>query len=123
MKRFRINAETAWPITDYGSSFRLTRLLGSQSGETRIDFAWLGPGDQIARHPASLPQLFCVLDGAGWVSDGNGVEQPITAGEAVFWSSGELHATRTDAGLTALMIQSAELNPERSFCGQERGEV
>jgi quercetin dioxygenase-like cupin family protein len=112
MMRFRTGPETAWPITDYGSSFRLTRLLRSETKETRVDIAFLGPGDQIARHRAGRPQLFCVLEGSGWVSGGDEIEHPITAGDATFWSHGELHAARTETGLTALIIQSEELDPE-----------
>ena len=109
MKRFHIGSETAWPITDYGSSFRLIRLLKSETQEARVDIAYLAPGDQIARHRAGLPQLFCVLEGSGWVSGDDEIEHPITAGEAVFWSHGELHA--------ALIIQSEELDPEALITG------
>jgi quercetin dioxygenase-like cupin family protein len=117
MKRFRTGPETAWPIIDYGSSFRLTRLLRSESKEARVDIAYLAPGDQIAQHHAGLPQLFCVLEGSGWVSGDDEIEYPIAAGEAAFWFHGELHSTRTETGLTALIIQSEELDSEALLTG------
>jgi quercetin dioxygenase-like cupin family protein len=58
MRRFRTGPETAWAITDYGSAFRLLRLLRNETKEARIDLAYLAPGDQIARHRADHRQLF-----------------------------------------------------------------
>jgi hypothetical protein len=54
-----------------------------------------------------------VLDGAGEVAGADGEFQPIAAGEAVFWSAGEEHETRTDDGLTALIIEGPGLQPLR----------
>jgi hypothetical protein len=53
-----------------------------------------------------------VLEGSGWVSGDDEIEHPITTGEAAFWSHGELHAAHTEPGITALIIQSEELDPE-----------
>jgi hypothetical protein len=41
----------------------------------------------------SYPQILAVLDGSGNVSGPTGVEEPIEAGEAVFWQGGEEHET------------------------------
>jgi quercetin dioxygenase-like cupin family protein len=65
----------------------------------------LAPGGRIARHPASYPQILAVLEGAGEVSGASGVDQPIWAGEAVFWQAGEEHETKSADGLTALIIE------------------
>jgi quercetin dioxygenase-like cupin family protein len=43
------------------------------------------PGGRIRRHPATYPQIFAVLEGSGEVSGANGVDEPIRAGEAVFF--------------------------------------
>ena len=42
------------------------------------------PGGRLRRHPAGSPQILAVLEGSGEVSGGNGVDEPIGAGEAVF---------------------------------------
>jgi quercetin dioxygenase-like cupin family protein len=68
-------------------------------------------GGRIARHPASVPQILAVLEGSGWVSGGDGAEERIEAGEAVFWTAGEEHETRTERGLTALIIEGEGLRP------------
>ena len=65
----------------------------------------VSPGGRIARHPATYPQILAVLDGSGSVSGASGVDEPIEAGEAVFWQAGEEHETRTTHGLTALIIE------------------
>ena len=68
------------------------------------------PGGRLLRHPATFPQVLAVLEGSGAVSGGEGVVEPIAAGEAVFWHKGEEHETTSDAGLTALIIEGEGLN-------------
>jgi len=65
----------------------------------------VAPGGRIARHPASYPQVLAVLDGFGNVSGPSGVDEPIEAGDAVFWEAGQEHETKTADGLTALIIE------------------
>lgn len=73
----------------------------------------LGPAGRIARHPATVPQIFAVLEGAGRVSGADGDFQPIAAGEAVFWFAGEEHETTTEHGMTALILEGDGLEPFR----------
>jgi quercetin dioxygenase-like cupin family protein len=73
----------------------------------------LAAGGRIARHPATYPQILAVLEGSGEVSGARGVDEPIQVGEAVFWSAGEEHETRTAEGLTALIIEGHGLEPSR----------
>ena len=69
------------------------------------------PGGRLRRHPAGpLPQIFAVLEGSGEVSGEDGVDEPIEAGEAVFWHGGEVHETRSAGGLTALIIEGENLD-------------
>jgi quercetin dioxygenase-like cupin family protein len=65
----------------------------------------LEPNGKIACHPASVPQILAVLEGSGLVSGEDGEPQPINAGEAVFWSAGEVHETVSEEGLTALILE------------------
>ena len=57
------------------------------------------PGGRLRRHPASDPQIFAGLEGLGEVSGADGDDEPIEAGEAVFWHEGEVHETKSAAGL------------------------
>ena len=69
------------------------------------------PGGRIARHqPGPNPQILAVLEGSGEVSGASGVDEPIEAGEAVFWGEGEEHEVKTTGGLTALIIEGSDLD-------------
>jgi quercetin dioxygenase-like cupin family protein len=67
------------------------------------------PGGRLRGHPGH-PQIFAILDGSGEVSGANGVDEPIGAGEAVFLHEGEDHEMKSEAGLTALILQGASLD-------------
>ena len=68
------------------------------------------PGGRIRRHPGTYPQILAVLEGSGEVSGANGLDEPIVAGEAVFLHEGEDHEMKSEAGLTALIIEGESLD-------------
>jgi len=68
------------------------------------------PGGRLRRHPAGSPQILAVLEGSGEVSGANGVDEPIGAGEAVFLHEGEDHEMKSEAGLTALIIEGEHVD-------------
>ena len=110
MKRLSFDAGSAFTPTD-------DRLEGvtiaplTPPADVRAAIFRLGPGGRIARHPATMPQILAVLEGAGHVSGPDGVFAPIASGEAVFWGAGEEHETVTDGGLTALVLEAYGLEP------------
>lgn len=69
------------------------------------------PGAVIHRHPASTPQIIAVLSGRGEVAGGDGMFQPLEEGRGVFFAKGEEHETRTDEGMTALIMEGQDLRP------------
>ena len=69
----------------------------------------VAPGGRLVRHPATFPQILAVLEGSGEVSGADGVVEPIAAGEA-FWHEGEEHETKSEVGLTALIIEGESLD-------------
>ena len=48
------------------------------------------------------------------MSGANGVDEPIGAGEAVFLHEGEDHEMKSEAGLTALIIEGESLDRFRA---------
>jgi mannose-6-phosphate isomerase-like protein (cupin superfamily) len=68
------------------------------------------PGGRLRRHPAGSPQILAVLEGSGQVSGAKGVDEPIGAGEAVFLHDGEYHEMKSEAGLTALIIEGEHVD-------------
>ena len=76
-----------------------------RSEDIAITVLHVAAGGEIGRHPAPSDQLFLVLNGSGAVSGGDGVWEPIAAGQAAIWSAGEEHATRADDDLTAVVVE------------------
>ena len=76
------------------------------------------PGGRIRRHPGTYPQILAVLEGSGEVSGANGVDEPIGAGEAIFLHEGEDHEMKSEAGLTALIIEGESLDRYRLVAGR-----
>ena len=116
MERLSFDADIAFsPAEELLDGVTIAPLTGSIFAGAPCQAAVfrLAPGGRIARHPAMVPQILAVLEGSGTVSAESGVEEPIEAGEAVFWSAGEDHETRSEAGLTALIIEGDGLEPFR----------
>ena len=79
--------------------------------EAQISHLQLGPGGLLGLHPAATPQLFVVVGSSGWVSGEASGRAPITPGQVAFWEKGERHASGTDTGLAAIIIESERLDP------------
>jgi quercetin dioxygenase-like cupin family protein len=108
LERFRFGSDVAFApreeLLDGVTVAPLSRSISHGSPVQTAVFR-VAPGGRIARHPATYPQILAVLDGSGNVSGPSGVDEPIEAGEAVFWQAGEEHETKTTDGLTALIIE------------------
>ena len=116
MERFVFTPESAFtPLQELLQSVTIAPLTPPLSDTAAFQAAVfrVAPGGRIARHAATVPQILAVISGSGEVSGADGLGQAIAAGEAVFWSEGEEHETRTDAGLTALVLEGRGLVPFR----------
>jgi quercetin dioxygenase-like cupin family protein len=71
------------------------------------------PGGRL-RGGRGMPQILAVFEGSGEVSGANGVDEPIGAGEAVFLHEGDDHGMKSEAGLTVLILQGANLDRFRA---------
>ena len=106
MRLLRFGSEQSRSIDRFGSrEFHLAPL--ARTTESQISYARLGAGGIIGRHPAASRQVLAVVEGSGFVSGADGVEQAIAAGTAAVWEEGEEHLTRTDHGLVAIVIEGA----------------
>jgi len=70
----------------------------------------VGAGGRLGRHGAGSEQLVLVVSGSGWVSGSDGERVSIRAGEAAIWSAGEEHESGSDEGMTALVVEAAQLD-------------
>ena len=117
MERFTFASEVAFvPRGDLLEGVTVAPLTPSIFEGSPIQAAIFrfAPGGRLARHPATLPQILAVLEGSGEVSGEDGVAEPIAAGEALFWSQGEEHETRSASGLTALIIEGEQVERFRA---------
>ena len=114
MERFSFDADGAFtPREELLERVTIAPLTAPSSERSPVQAAVFrfAPGGRIARHPAgSRTQILAVLEGAGAVSGEAGVDEPIEAGEAVFWRAGEEHELKTTGGLTALIIEGRDLD-------------
>lgn len=51
------------------------------------------------------------MNGEGYVRGDKEQYFKVHSGDAVYWEKGEWHETKTDKGLTAIVIESESLNP------------
>lgn len=64
----------------------------------------------VGYHQAVVPQLLLIVEGEGFVRGETDDYINVQCGEVVFWKQGEWHETKTDMGLTAIMIESESLD-------------
>ena len=83
-----------------------SRSARSGSPPTRT-WSWSGsrPRGVIGRHPAAGRQLLAVVSGDATVSGHDGVAVEIGPGQAAVWEPNEPHETRSEHGLTALVVE------------------
>ena len=109
MQLLSFDRQTAHAVVEYDSvGFFLARVARLQ-GTASVIVAYLAPGGVIGRHPATQDQLLVVVEGTGTVAGGDNRPVPIRQGQAAFWHAGEQHETRTESGLTAVIIEGGGL--------------
>lgn len=90
---------------------RLTRARIAGSGGVSV--IRIEPGGILGRHSAVIDQLFCLIEGDGWVSGSDGGRVPLSRGQAALWQAGEGHESGTETGMTALVVEIEECMPRR----------
>lgn len=113
MERFAFGPDVAFvPRGDLLHRVTVAPLTApaGEGSEVQAAIFRVAPGGRLLRHPATFPQILAVLEGTGEVSGADGVDEPIAAGEAVFWSEGEEHETKSEGGLTALIVEGRNLD-------------
>ena len=113
MKIFRFDPEVGRSTDHYKSSgfilSRVTRLLD----EAVVNCAYLDVNGLIGYHQATMPQLFLVVQGEGWVRGESPDKISIKAGQAAYWEEGEWHESGTEMGMTVIIIEGANFDPAK----------
>lgn len=100
------------PITIYHSQAAAIVPVAALAEPARVVCIQLEAGGVLGYHPTTADQLFLVIAGEGQVRAGNSAFTPIGPGQAVFWTAGEWHETRSQHGLTAVVLEGESLHPE-----------
>lgn len=111
MNVFRFDREAGKPITAFNSAGAVISRVIRLTGPAHIGCIHLEAGGTVGFHEAVAPQLFLVVQGSGWVRGEEDTRVPIQAGQAAFWTKGEGHESGTESGMTAIVIESGELDP------------
>lgn len=109
MKVFELEAASAHEITQYGSEQASATPLTLPEGDAHVVRIRLGAGGVLGRHAGQVDQLFVVVEGEGFVSGADAEPTPVAAGTAIYWPAREEHETRTEHGLTAIVIESPRI--------------
>lgn len=111
MRTLRFNRDLAQPITLFDSTGAFSVPLADGSGEAHVYCVHMDAGGCIGEHPAGFSQLFLVVQGSGWAAGADGVRVPLPSGHGALIERGERHSKGSEDGMTAIMVQVAELAP------------
>lgn len=109
MRIFSFARDVGHHVDQYGSNFVLAPLT-DPSGRARVACFHLSAGEFIGEHDATVGQLFCVVEGCGWVSGDDGTRVEIASHQGAYWAAGERHATGTESGMTAIVLEGEEFS-------------
>ncbi|MCG1010757.1 cupin domain-containing protein [Salinicoccus sp. ID82-1] len=111
MKIYSFRKSEGEKITHLNSNFILNRILKTEE-MAQIGCFYLEANGVIGSHEAAVPQVLLVVSGEGFVRSGVQGSVTVEAGDAVFWSKGEEHETSTETGMTAIVVESPEIDPD-----------
>lgn len=111
MKFYKFNKKSGKEISKFDSNFIMSRIIQTDK-PTSIGCIHLEENGVIGYHQAVTSQLLLVLNGEGSVRGETEEYCYVGGGDAVFWKKGEWHETKSENGMTAIVIESEELEPE-----------
>ena len=110
MEFYKFSKDSGKRISKFNSNFIMSRIIQTDKA-TNIGCIHLEENGVVGYHQAVVPQLLVVINGEGYVRNDKEEYIKVLPGDAVFWGKDEWHKTKSDKGLTAIVIESVELNP------------
>lgn len=116
MKIYRFNPEVGRHITQFASDFTMVGIIRVAShdagdGQIQVGCMHIPAGGRVGYHQATVPQLFLIVAGEGWVRGNTETRRPVHAFEAAFWHGGEWHESGSETGMTAVVIEGKGIDP------------
>ncbi|AJY76198.1 hypothetical protein [Paenibacillus beijingensis] len=112
MRIFQFDKETGKSITDYGSKNSFFSRIIKHNKPIHIGCIFVGQDGVVGLHEATIKQLFLIVNGEGWVKGKEGIQYNIKSGFAALWELGEVHESGSELGMTAIVIESDDLEPQ-----------
>ncbi|WP_102691405.1 cupin domain-containing protein [Rummeliibacillus pycnus] len=110
MEFYKFSKDSGKMISNFNSDFVMSRIIQIDKS-VNIGCMHLDKKGIVGYHQAVVPQLLLILNGEGYVRSEKDEYFKVKSGDAVFWEKHEWHETKSDLGLTAIVIESEELNP------------
>ena len=104
MDFYKFDKENGKKITKFNSNFILSRIIQTNK-VTNIGCMHLDRNGIVGYHQTVGDQLLLILNGEGYVRNEEEKYFKVEAGDAVFWKKDEWHETKTDIGLTAIVME------------------
>ncbi len=104
MRVLRLDAVPRRVVEGPGSAGLAVGALGI-TADAHLVVVRLRPRGVIGRHPAAGRQLLVVISGDATVSGHDGAPVRLEPGQAAVWEPHEPHETRSEDGLTALLVE------------------
>jgi len=104
VRLLRFGRADGWGVEKGGSDFTLSPLT-PPDGVVKAACFHVPAGGVVYFHEATVPQLYCVVAGSGWVTGPDRNRVAICAFEAAFWEAGEWHESGSEEGLTAIVLE------------------
>lgn len=112
MEFLKFGKEEGIRVSKFNSDFVMSHIIQTNQ-PANINYMHLEEQGMIGYHQAKTPQLLLVLHGKGYVRGEAAGYVKVQSGDAVFWEKDEWHETKTEEGLTAIVIESVGLNPSK----------
>lgn len=111
MKIFNFGKDNGKEITVFNSSNSRFSKIIQPHHSVHIGCIHIGPQGVVGSHPATVHQLFVVLNGQGWVVGREGIRYRIESGQAAYWEPEEMHESGSEEGMTVMVIEGEDLTP------------
>jgi len=111
MKVFRFDPAAGKEIEQFGSVKAIISKILHLESEAEISSVYIRPNGKIGYHRAMTPQLFLLVQGAGWIRGENDEKLTVQEGQAIFLEQGEWHESGSETGMTAVIIEGINIDP------------
>ena len=106
------------PITAFESQGASVTHIAQEDNVSVVRIE-LQAGGRLGMHPAACSQLFIVVEGEGTVLSDTAAPREVAAGTSIWWQEGELHETRSETGLIAIVVEAESLDPATHAVGTD----